>query len=171
MIETFSLRPLWAALLALPFFVLAAPSSSSADEPLVATYDTARWTVGLLRFDQDGIDHTTATVSYGNDSGLIVYCSHETVIALRVDPFYPNGPTPPQSNIRFVVKGSSKSLFDQTLGPFTFADNSYGGAISKDLAQAMKNGSSVQLTDPTIGLDKSFPLRGSAKALSSLGCV
>lgn len=152
--------------MALPLLV----SEGRADEPLVQNYDDAEWTVGLLRFDQDGIDHTTATISYGGDAGLIVYCSHETVIALRVDPFYPNGPTP-QSNIRFLVEGGGKTIYDQSLGPFSFADNSYGGAINKELAEAMKRGSSIQVSDPTIGLDNKFPLRGSSKALASLKCV
>ncbi|MEQ8654316.1 MAG: hypothetical protein RIC87_17755 [Kiloniellales bacterium] len=141
-----------------------------ADEPLVQNFDNAEWTVDLLRFDQDGIVHTAATVSYGGDAGLVVYCSHETVIALRVDPFYPKGATP-QSNIRFVVKEGSKTLYDQSLGPFSFADNSYGGAINKELAAAMKRGSSIEVSDPTIGLDNKFPLRGSSKALASLKCV
>ncbi len=157
--------PLFLALV-LPLFA----SQAKADEPLVQDYVDAEWTVGLLRFDQDGIDHTTATISYGGDAGLIVYCSHETVIALRVDPFYPKGATP-QSDIRFVVEGDGKTLYDQSLGPFSFADNSYGGAINKDLAEAMKRGSSIQVSDPTIGLDNKFPLRGSSKALASLKCV
>ncbi len=136
----------------------------------VETYDTAHWQTGLLRFDQDGIDHATATVSYGADSGLIVYCAHDSVVALRVDPFYPNGPTP-ESKIRFVVQSGSKVIYDETLGPFTFADNSYGGAIPKALAEAMKKGSALRLVDTAIGLDTPFPLRGSAKALSSLKCL
>ncbi len=139
-------------------------------QSFVQTYETAHWQTGLLRFDQDGTDHATATVSYGADSGLIVYCAHETVIALRVDPFYPKGVTP-DSNIRFVVKSGESVIYDQTLGPFSFADNSYGGAIPKALAAAMKKGSSLRLTDQTIGLDTPFPLRGSANALSSLKCV
>ncbi len=163
-------RGLAASLLSLSLVGLIVPGAGQAQDSLVATYDTAKWTTGLLRFDEDGLDHATATVSYGADSGLIVYCSHETVIALRVDPFYPNGPTP-ESNIRFVVKSGSKVLYDKTLGSFTFADNSYGGAVTKELAEAMKGGSSLELSDPTIGLDKSFPLRGSSAALSSLSCI
>lgn len=140
------------------------------EESFVDTYETAAWTVGMEEFDEDDLQHTTATVEYGADSGLTVYCSHGSVIALRVDPFIPNGPTP-QSTIRFVVKSGDKTLYDQALGPFTFADNSYGGAIDKALAEAMKKGSRLEISDPTIGLDKAFPLKDSERALDSLACV
>lgn len=158
--------------LALALTGTAAGAEERGPEAFVKTYETAEWQTGLLRFDQDGIDHATATVSYGADSGLIVYCAHETVIALRVDPFYPKGPTPPASNITFTVTDAGqKVLYDQALGPFSFADNSYGGAVTKELTQAMKRGQDLRLVDRTIGLDTRFPLRGSSKALSSLPCV
>ncbi|GAB5470981.1 MAG: hypothetical protein Kilf2KO_40110 [Rhodospirillales bacterium] len=159
------------ALKALAATLLLQAAARAESQPLVPTYETAEWQSGLLRFDQDGIDHVTATVSYGADTGIVVYCTPQSVIALRVDPYYPKGGVTPSSQIRFVVKSGDTSIYDQTLSPFTFADNSYGGAIPKALAEAMKRGSSLSLSDPTIGLDQRYPLRGSSKALAGLTCI
>ncbi len=176
MAEGHPIRRFMAALPAVLLGFTVCLAEARAQDSLVAIYDTAKWTVGLLRFDQDSIDHTTATVSCGADSGLIVYCSYETVIALRVDSFYPNGPLSerPDVAVEHPLPGQGRQqdpLRQVPGGPFSFADNSYGGGVTKELANSMKGGSSVQLLDQTIGLDKTFPLRGSAKALSSLGCV
>ncbi|MEO1190413.1 MAG: hypothetical protein AAFY02_01545 [Pseudomonadota bacterium] len=158
--------------LLLAFGLFTALPAAAQDQGLVQTYETARWDNGLIRFDQDGIDHVTATISYGpGPTGLVVYCSQPGAIALRVDPFIPQGGPVPESSLRFQVKRGSARIYDQTLSGFTFADNSYGGAIPEKLAEALKAGSSLQITDPAIGLDQRYPLRGSSKALSSLTCL
>ena len=169
MTRRLSLRSFLPLLLAAP---LASPLTGLplGSESRAQDFNTSSWTVGLVRFDEDGLDHTTANITYDDGPGLVVYCSHDTVIALRVDPFYPTGDTP-DTDLRFVVKAGGTSLYDQKLGPFSFADNSYGGAIDKKLAEAMKVGETVQVADPTIGLDKTFPLRGSDQALGALTCV
>jgi len=149
---------------------VAATLASAEEQSFVDTYETAAWTVGLGEFDGDGLEHETASIDYGNDNGLMIYCSQAGAIALRIDPFYPNGPTP-NSNIRLVVTSGDKTIYDQTLGPFSFADNSYGGKIPRALAEAMKAGSRLELSDASIGLDKAFPLKGSSQALASLKCV